>query len=310
MDMFGISSIFCFLIGTLLNIISCAYFCSRKRSHKPITLIYSQISVTDTVICALSLAPMVSYILAGKAGLFGADLPCTLWDILMEVSVRYSLFLVAVLSVCRTRAIISPLQLLSKRKIGLIVGGYLLFLCLQETLPAIALQRAAIYVPQRLSCHFFWLESTFTPFQTMVFKIFTFFGEIGIPMAVGGVTGALCIYSLTEKKHRQDNCVTEVQELKKREATKTIVIVTGACLLLNLPIVSIAIIFIVRVPMSAETILMAVDLASSLVVLNSLFNSLIYFVRIKRMRRFAKRLILSCICGQIVQNEIQDGINI
>ena len=292
MDIYGISSIFCFLIGTPFNIMSYAYFHSREQSSESILFIYSLISVTDTVICALSLAPMVSYILAGGPGIFGGPLPCTLWDILMEVFVRYSLILVAILGVCRARALIYPLRIFCRQRIGWVAKGVLFLLLLQEILPTIILREFSTYVPERLSCHFFGLEAVLTPLQTMIFKLVTFFGEIGVPMVVGGVTGGLCFYELVVKDDKYESDVTAVQKKKKREATKTIVIVTGLSVLLNLPIVCFATAFSLEVRMSTRTILIGVDLASSLVVLNSVFNSLIYYFRIKRMRLFARRLIM------------------
>ena len=293
MDIFGISSIFCFLIGTPLNIISNAYFYTKKQSNNNSTnFIYSLISATDTIICVLSLAPMMSYILAGKPGIFGWSLSCTLWDIIMEVCVRYSLFLVAVLGVCRTRALLSPLRLYSKRYVLWVTVGFFLALLLQETLPPIALQEFATYVPQRLSCHFFGLEAVFTPLQSMIFMTVTFFGEIGIPVLVGGVAGGLSIYILLVRRDKYDNTVTEVQKKNKREATKTIAIVSGLCVLLNSPIVFISILFTSGAQVTMNTIVVATDITSSLVVLNSLFNSLVYFARIRRMRVFAKRLIV------------------
>ena len=132
----------------------------------------------------------------------------------------------------------------------------------------------------------------FTPLQKMIFKMTTFFGEIGIPMLVGGVSGGICVCVLAADGDKHENGLVDTRKQKKREATKTIVMVTALCVLLNLPIVCIAIAFTLKVEMSLSAIMISVDLTSSLVVLNSLFNSLIYFIRIRRMRIFAKRVIV------------------
>ena len=111
-------------------------------------------------------------------------------------------------------------------------------------------------------------------------------------MLVGGISGGICICGLAADGDKHEDGVLDTRKKKKREATKTIVMVTALCVILNLPIVCIAIAFTLKVEMSLSAIMISVDLTSSLVVLNSLFNSLIYFIRIRRMRIFAKRVIV------------------
>lgn len=308
MDIFGICSILCFLVGTPLNITSCAYFSWRRRSNKSVTLIYSLISITDTAICFLSLAPMVSYMSGGGMGVFRNVFLCTLWDIFMEVSVRFSLFCVAMLSVCRAHALLKPLHAFNKEKIKWASRICLLLLCLQEALPAVVLKENSVYVPQRLSCHFFGLEGVLTPVQQMVFKMVTFFGEIGIPMIVGLVTGTMCVYTLTVKADKYHNASptqdNDQRKEKKREATKTIIIITALCVLLNFPTVCLGIAFTLHARMSLEAIMLSIDLVSGLMVLNSLVNTLVYFLRIGRMRSFTKRLVTGGVtCTSYVSNQ-------
>jgi hypothetical protein len=133
-------------------------------------------------------------------------------------------------------------------------------------------------------------------------------------MAVGGLTGGLCVHILSVKADKYDNNVTEEQKKRKREATKTIVMVTGLCVLLNLPIVGIAVAFTLKVRMSERAILVGVDVASSLVLLNSLFNSFVYFVRIERMRTFARRsivdVILRAVSNRTATNDVENQITL
>ena len=216
----------------------------------------------------------------------------SLWDILMEVAVRYSMFLIAVLSVMRAFSFVCPFRSVSKPLVFWVVVGYLALLILQETLPTVLLQEHSNYVPERLSCHHFGIDRAFTPLQTMIFKIFTFFIEIGAPMVVGAVTGIVCgFFLLREREEKEDRHEGRQRRIKKREATKTIMILTLVCIFLNLPITIISLLFTFEVRISYGAIMFGVEITTSMVMLNSVANSCIYFLRIKEMRDFVMRFL-------------------
>ena len=253
------------------------------------------ITTTDTVICLLNLPVIISFILDSSPALFGYPFFCSLWDILMEVAVRYSMFLIALLSVMRAFSFVFPFRSMSKSCVFWSMLIYLVVLVLQETIPSLILQEHSLYVKERLSCHHFGVEAVLNLRHTIVFMIFTFFIEIGTPMLVGLVTGIVCGYFLLyTKKQKTDgdgNMGRQMSVIRKREATITIMILTLVSIALNLPITIISLIFMFEVTVSYSTILYLVEITTSLVMLNSVANSCIYFLRIKEMKSFVLHFI-------------------
>ena len=131
--LYGSLTLFSFLFGSPLNLLSLYYFC-RKPKHLS-TLVYIPITLVDVVICLLAGPVAYSYLAEREPGLFSVFVFCQLWGNLWNAMARMSVFLVAVLSISRTLSMRYPFRRISKRKIVACIIVYSVIQVVQSTIP-------------------------------------------------------------------------------------------------------------------------------------------------------------------------------
>ena len=130
---YGSLTLFSFLFGTPLNLLSLYYFC-RKPKHLS-TLVYIPITLVDLLICLLAGPVAYSYLTEREPGIFSFLVFCQLWGTLWNATARLSVFLVAVLSISRTLSMRYPFRRISKRKIVGLISVYTVIQVAQSTIP-------------------------------------------------------------------------------------------------------------------------------------------------------------------------------
>ena len=129
------SSIFCFVIGTIGNILALIYF-ANKRKDLP-TKIYILMTITDTISCMLVIVVGQSFLNERRPGWFKKSWVCDIWSTVWNVTPYFSVFLVLVLSVVRTISLVRPFGTVSHKLILAIVFVYLVYLTARVLLPEI-----------------------------------------------------------------------------------------------------------------------------------------------------------------------------
>ena len=151
----GFFSLACCVVGSGANLLSLCYFLFGNRNKCHISnILFKLINITDLIICLAVLPIAVSAISYGAPQFFGVDILCNTWVFVWYTVSRYSLFLIAVLSVARTHSVLCPLRPQEKSVFLPPIGVYLVLLLLQETFPYWYGEKAH-YWPEILSCGWF-----------------------------------------------------------------------------------------------------------------------------------------------------------
>ena len=119
----GATLILCFVIGVPANLVSFKFFVSKPKPKDLPTCIYILITVTDIIICTMTLVPAGSYLSTRSPQLFGYSGVCVLWGVFIAVFPAFTIFTLSLLSVTRTYNVHYPLKPMRR-------GGCLRFLAL------------------------------------------------------------------------------------------------------------------------------------------------------------------------------------
>ena len=290
----GTVTLLIFALGTLSNIFSILYFISSKGYKTTTRFLYLSISVIDLIICLLFLPVSVSYYKGRKAGLFEWALFCNLWGVLWNVFMRMSVFMIAVLSVTRTLTLVQPLVPIRRRYVVGVTIFYFMAMIAQASIP-------------------FWKSVSYTFqggfSQICGWAVIDVFGEGSLTTKI--VTALLIQVELTAPMFPITICCfTTIIVLQltntanpnrknklKNTATITIILLTLNYIVFNLPMI----IFLILVMIDQasgwkhgffefdykETYLTNLLLVIA-VGLNSLMNPVLYYMRLHKMREFAK----------------------
>ena len=75
----GVTLILCFIVGVPANLISFKFFVSKPKPKDLCTCIYMLITISDVVICTMTLVPAVSYLNDRSPKLFSLSWVCRGW---------------------------------------------------------------------------------------------------------------------------------------------------------------------------------------------------------------------------------------
>ena len=119
----------CVAVGVPCNIASLLYFWSRRKHSFP-NVLYTFISAVDACTCVLTL-PIICSLMNGRQplGFFLSYTLCGVWYVPFYFTLRFSQFLVLVMSVTRTVNILAPFISIKKRVVLVacwVYAGYIL----------------------------------------------------------------------------------------------------------------------------------------------------------------------------------------
>ena len=301
---FGISSLVCFLLGTTGNLFAVSYFLTRTTSLSPNTLLYICINLTDIVICSLTLfTGLVNLSPSLGDAIFKSSPPfCNVWGILWNVTIRVSVFLIAVLSISRVVSLHHPYKKMSLWNVSVPVTVYVLLMLLQASIPFIRGSKYE-YFPQLKVCS--WdLAAVFIrgsiPFNVLYFLL----NIVEFVMPIFPVTSCCCFIILKLRSKAVTSLASSARgSTVKREATVTIVLLTLTYLVWNLPL---CVVLILNYTTQISELAchgspghyhfayhdhLRTFMNSQTIALNSVCNTCLYFYRITDLRRWTLNLL-------------------
>ena len=129
---FGVLSVLCFIIGTPASLFCLLFFLEKPRKTINITM-FILISFVDMITCILVLFVGLSafnvHVFFDNTGF------CNFWGLIWSVVIKLSIVMIAVLSITRTASILYPLSKVSSNAFLGIVGIYLLIFLVHSTVP-------------------------------------------------------------------------------------------------------------------------------------------------------------------------------
>lgn len=252
--------------------------------------------------------------------MFAYDWFCFGWAFLWQACTRLSIFLVAVLSISRTVSLYYPFRKISFNSIYIPVALYTMLVLGQQLLPVFA--GKSFWYARRLSlCT--WLLTDVVELiapdgsVTTMFKVLHFFFvtlENVLP-AFPIVTSCIISIIILKKSKARQNPHHQQQKDIKCFASTTIIYLTIAYILFNVPFISMLIMESIMVMSNFKFHISSLKIPETtlnfiytligvhMVALNSTTNVIIYFSRKKGLRKFW-RSVLFCKINDLNANDI------
>jgi hypothetical protein len=213
------------------NILAFHFFWSNSRRNLA-SILYLAISVID-VCSSLAHLPVCAPLLNGRRPmLFDSVTFCAAWNIFFSFLLEMSTFLVLLLSVSRTIAIILPFKKVSKNAV---IASFVLYPVINLTLDFVAYRAGITYVYGSDGPYCYELESDYTlhkPIVKTILKISNVRStiQLGVPPIIIFLSFLVSVYKLA-----LGNRLLRNSQRAMRRATVTIAMVTGLFLMSNLP---------------------------------------------------------------------------
>ena len=229
---FGSVSLFCLLVGVPLNVMALISFNETRKSIVT-RIIYRLILLTDGIICMLMLPICVSNFAKMAPMIFSLPFVCELWSYLWGCVSRVSVFLIAVLSVMRTKSLILPLHKSRQHHVIIPVALYIAAILLQGTVPM--WYKVEIHYYEPYQCCVWLLMDLFkhlSPTEEYIYYIVTYLVEFVFPMVPIVSSSLISIYKLKTSDVQGSSSETRAS---KRQATRMILALTGVYIVFNIP---------------------------------------------------------------------------
>ena len=304
---FGLVETTCAIIGAPGSAIILSYFILKLKSkdRSASTFLYIWISLVDVIICLLSFSSAVSDFNLGEAAMFGNKYFCHIAGFLSNVSRNMSVFMIAVLSIARTVSITFIFLKVTCSHVAIPVIIYLFILVIQSSLPFVFITDSGTggySYNEGYSYCAFSIDQVFE-LESLPHKIFTNWVTVGntiLPLPIILISCCVTVYQLSAGRSEIRNAEGEKT---KREATITILIITGIYIVFNTPLCFIWIMDLPWMPedwlkwvvkLFGDNLLIYIKLITfTSIGLNSLFNVVVYFCRLKGLRQHVRDMIRS-----------------
>ena len=302
---FGLVETACVIIGAPGSAIILSYFILKLKSkdRSASTFLYIWISLVDFIICLLNFVSAISDFNLGEAVLFENTYFCNITGFLWNISKCMSVFMIAVLSIARTVSITFPFLKVTRIHVAIPVIIYLLILVIQSSLPFVFITDLGTgsYIYNNEFC-IFYIDQVFE-YKTVPYQIFynwVTFGTILLPFCIILTSCCVTVYQLRAAESEIRNAEGEKT---KREATITIVMLTGIYIAFNTLPCFLWIIILPWMPKDGgewvekifgdNNLIYVKLLTFTSIGLNSLFNVVVYFCRLKGLRQHVRDMIRS-----------------
>ena len=304
---FGLVETACVIIGAPGSAIILSYFILKLKSkdRSASTFLYIWISLMDLIISLLNFVSAISDFNLGEAAMLGNAHSCNIAGFLWTISRHMSVFMIGVLSIARTVSITFPFLKVTRFHVAIPVVIYFCILVIQSSLPFVFITDLGTggytYLVGHSYCSFrihqvFYPESL--PYQ--IFSNWVTFGNKLLPLPVIVISCCVTVYQLRAAGSEIRNAEGEKT---KREATITIVMLTGIYIALNIPLCLVWFIGLswvtedgwgwLRNMFGGNFVTYFKLIAFTSIGLNSLFNVVVYFCRLKGLRQHVRDMIRS-----------------
>ena len=283
----------CLLIGLPGNLVS-LFFYSCRRDFA--SLIYSCICGLDVFISLISIPVMISLFNHRMPGILANQIFCVGWNVVFYFLARMSMFLVMLLSVSRTIAIVFPFYQMRKKVFLAACGVYTLIMFIWSGL-IVHHAGAEIYYAydkHTVYCYYDLLDlgGSIPKIEQIFFAL-----SLGIPPIV-----TLISFTISVNKLARKSSVSHMSD-RNRKASVTLASFTGLFLICNAPCFANNVVYMVGSflgiyprPFYMSTFMffyswVLAEVVS--VVVNAALNPVLYYFRIQALRRWT----MSCVKG-------------
>ena len=278
-----------FLLGVPLNFLVLSFFVLQSRKSKG-RFIYICINAMDIIMCSSVLFQISDFFTKGH-GILPLNLSvCTVHSVIWVVSAKLSVFLVMLLNVVRTIAMVCPLKSIPIKHLKVAVFTYLVLMLVQNSIPFWFGKQYQYWKTGNICV---WTMDVFNGYldqaviEILRHLLHTF--QFSFPSVV-----VIFCCTITVARLNRPVGIAHGFE-RKRRATITMLCITAAYLFFNIPFVTSTIIFTVEMTtgkpflsqyMSPEQSYLLWNLMFHTHYINSTVNAAIYIVRVEGLREY------------------------
>ena len=251
----GLLLLACFLIGGLGNTAALVYFL-RESGNTVMLIIYRFIAFADALKSILVLPMFLSYFCGRQRMLFAGMVMCTFWSVTFSSMTHFSIFLVAVMSIVRNLYQFNPNRVKNANAITVMIILSSIAILVINFSPAAFWDLTAEYSPNHVTCGWYTVpenstEDALKPSRKHPYNFINVLLTI-VPLALLipiAISFGVNIYYLYKTRGASvesfDENGEEVQASSLafalspagiRRSTVTIVFVSGAYIILNIPL--------------------------------------------------------------------------
>ena len=251
----GLLLLACFLIGGLGNTAALVYFL-RETGNTVMLIIYRFLAFADLLKSVLVLPMFLSYFCGRQRMLFAGMVMCTFWNVTFTSMTHFSIFLVAVMGIVRNLYQFNPSRVKNANAITVMVILSGIGILLINLSPAVLWDLTAEYSNGHVTCGWYTLPENNTVdllevsrrhpynFVNVLFTLVPLALLLPIGISLGFnvyylyQTRGVSLESLDEngEELQASSQAYALSPAGNRRSTITIVIVSGAYLLLNVPL--------------------------------------------------------------------------
>ena len=318
---FSSISVFCFCLGVPVNLFSVAYFVSKNKKRPTyVCLLYIFMNIVDLMICLFCLPMAMTNLSNGKELFFSVSFLCSSWGYLWQILIRLSVFAVGLMSICRTISLSLPFLVLTKRHLLIPAIIYSAILLVQQSIPWWFGKRYNFW--NSICAWSIWFKFKTTEYKVM--HMFLILMPFILPLFPIVISCLISVVKLKTTVTHFDSGNTKVghehaarAKKNKRSATITIIVLTVAYIVFNVPycllmldelVVSLSEgkANIIRAWFNSSRTPYYLEIYSFFaqysIPLNSTMNPVIYILRIKSLRCYIRNVLT---CGGITPTKTQ-----
>ena len=226
-----------FALGTIGNILAFLYFWPNRRKSLPDKLYITIVSL-DAVTCATTIPVLMSLFHGRDAMMFSSLVTCGSWTVIANFSLRMSMFLVVVLSVTRSVAIVWPhiSKNIRTSRVVVVTSGYAAWLLVSEGIFLVLGWLLPRYRTDISSCNYIYSKEM--PVWAQVFDSISVQIQIFVPSVIVLVSFLAGTLTLVRKRHYllSSKDIIKKERSRFRQVSNTISIFSALFLVCNIPV--------------------------------------------------------------------------
>jgi len=282
-------SLVCFVVGLAGNALAFAYFMTRK--HELSTCVYRCVTLCDVFLSLLALPVCLSYFSERAPVLFAVPGVCPAWGVVSIISMRLSVFLVAVLSITRSICLARPFYRMQTRTVLHAVGVYTAAQVATRLIDSVRHGNEFHYSEEHVDCS--WrMDSPSGNHVTDGIMVLSYVIPI-VPILASCVLSAAHLV-----RPARVHTAINTTNVMKRKASVTILLFVLTYAVFNIPLGATLVLYMVDAHRECQQRFMSFDKMSYYVnfmfvlspSLNSALNPLLYFWRSSSFRGFIRDL--------------------
>ena len=228
----------CFIVGLLGNVFALLYFWKDRTRSLPHKL-YIAIVTVDIVICFLCI-PLMTFLFNDRNSIFcNHNVISGIFLVVSRITIKMSIFLVTVLSITRTIAIVEPHRVHEIRPllVAMVIIGYAVFLTITDLVP-LSLGWTVPETADNIGACAILKKTDKAPIQVIKLLFVVNDSAIVLPSIAVIISFILGITVLKRSKTGAGLTSNMDMEKRTRKVSTTIILFTALFLLCNVPLIA------------------------------------------------------------------------